>query len=91
MKLTKFLILVFIAGCLSTGCTEDPPPALSYKDREVIDSLFRARVDTLRPLYDSLCVVRTDSMVKRNVDSIMQVRLGEIERYLERIKAEENQ
>ena len=89
MKFINFLTLIFLAGCLWPGCTEDPPPALSYKDREVVDSLFRMRVDTLRPRYDSLCAARMDSMVQRNVDSIMEERLGEIEKYLERIKREE--
>lgn len=92
MKSVKKLALpVAILFCLTawSGCTEDPPPALSYKDREMIDSLFRMKIDTLRPYLDSLCEARTDSMVKRNADSIMDERLGEIQRYLERIRQEE--
>jgi hypothetical protein len=91
MKFIYFLTLIFLSACFLPACTEDPPPALSYRDRELIDSLFRLQADTLRPIYDSLCIARMDSMVNRNVDSIMQERLAEIEKYLERIKREENQ
>ena len=80
-----FLLLL---AFLPLGCTEAPPPSLNYKDREVVDSLFRIRADTLRPIYDSLCNARLDSIVQRNADSILQERRNEIERYLERIKKE---
>lgn len=84
-------MLIIVAGCCWPGCTEDPPPALTYQDREVVDSLFRSRVDTLRPLFDSLCTASMDSMVQRRVDSIFNERTSEIEKYMERIRREENQ
>lgn len=57
-----------------TACTEPPPPTLAYKDREVVDSLFRLTVDSLKPLYDSLCTARFDSAVQFKTDSMLKVR-----------------
>jgi hypothetical protein len=71
-----------------TSCTEEPPPTLSFKEREMVDSLFRLQTDSLAPLYDSLCQAHFDSAVQSKVDSMMDERLGEIEKYLERIKKE---
>jgi len=70
------------------ACTADPDPTLNYKDREIVDSLFRMEIDTLKVIYDSLCETRFDSAVIFKVDSIMKVRESEIEKYLERIKRE---
>ncbi|MFQ5448346.1 MAG: hypothetical protein ACE5FF_15585 [Saprospiraceae bacterium] len=76
---------------LATACTQDPPPTLTYKDRELADSLYRLQVDTLNPVMDSLCKARFDSAVQHNVDSMMAERLSEIEKYLQRIKRESQQ
>ncbi|MCB0522637.1 MAG: hypothetical protein H6577_10970 [Lewinellaceae bacterium] len=76
---------------LAAACTEDPPPTLLYKDREIIDSLFKIQVDSLRPRFDSLCNARFDSAVQYKVDSIMRERQAEIQKYLERIKREIDQ
>ncbi|TAK33266.1 MAG: hypothetical protein EPO28_17280 [Saprospiraceae bacterium] len=85
-------ILLFLAFLLfAAACTEDPPPTLSYQDRGLVDSLYRLQVDTLNPVMDSLCKARFDSAVHHNVDSMMAVRLSEIEEYLERIKRESQQ
>ncbi|MEO1260128.1 MAG: hypothetical protein AAFZ15_15140 [Bacteroidota bacterium] len=83
-------LFLFLLFCLITtsACTADPPPTLNYKDRQLVDSLFRLQVDSLKPLMDSLCDLRFDSAVQHTVDSIMQERQSEIEQYLERIKSE---
>lgn len=91
MQFKIFMIAAVLGSCSWCGCTDDPPPTLTYKDREMVDSLFRLQADTLRPLYDSLCTARRDSLIKSKSDSLMEERLGEIEKYLDRIKSEENQ
>ena len=80
--------LFFIS--LSTSCTPDPPPTLNYKDRQMVDSLFRIQVDSLKPLFDSLCDMRFDSAVQHNVDSIIEERKSEKDKYLERLRKEMN-
>jgi hypothetical protein len=72
------------------SCTEDPPPTLLYRDREIMDSLFKVQVDSLRPHLDSLCEARFDSAVQHKVDSMMEEREAERERYLERVRREVN-
>ncbi len=64
---------------------------MTYKERDFVDSLFRKQVDSLRPLYDSLCTARFDSALQFKVDSMMKERTAEIERYLEKIKQESQQ
>ena len=84
----NFQFLIFICLLLVSACTPDPPPTLNYKDRQLVDSLFRLEVDSLKPLLDSICDLRFDSAVQHTVDSLMQERQSEIEKYLERIKKE---
>ncbi len=73
---------------LCTACTEPPPPTLAYKDREMVDSLFRLTVDSLKPFYDSLCTTRFDSAVQFKTDSILKVRTAEKKQALERLRQE---
>jgi hypothetical protein len=73
---------------LVTACTPDPPPTLNYKDRQLVDSLFRREVDSLKPILDSICEIRFDSSVQAAVDSIISERESEKEKYLERVKKE---
>ena len=90
MRLMHFAPIILIAALLAPACTEPPPPSLSFREREIVDSLFRRQVDRLHPVYDSLCKARMDSLVQHNVDSIMAERMSEIEQYLERIKEDNN-
>ena len=76
---------------LLAACTEPPPPTLAYKDREVVDSLFRLRVDSLKPIYDSHCAASFDSAVQFKSDSMTKVRTAEIQQALERLRQETNQ
>jgi len=73
------------------ACTEPPPPTLAYKDREIVDSLFRKQVDSLKPLYDSACAARFDSAVQFKTDSMLKVRTAQIQKALERLRQETNQ
>ncbi|MBI5914000.1 MAG: hypothetical protein HY842_01370 [Bacteroidetes bacterium] len=89
-KVTVFFIAM-TAFLLATSCTEEAPPTLSYQERELVDSLFRMQVDTLKPRYDSLCTARFDSAVQFKTDSMLKVRTAEIQKYLERLRQETNQ
>lgn len=73
---------------MAFGCTEAPEPTLSYKERELVDSLFRLQVDSIRPKLDSLCTARHDSTVLFKVDSMLKVRLAEKQKYLDRLRQE---
>lgn len=71
------------------SCTEDPPPTLFYQDRERIDSMFFDSVNIARPILDSLCVTRHDSLLSFFIDSLLEARQNEIETYLNRIESDE--
>ena len=83
---SPFYFLLFTFYLIA--CTPDPPPTLNHKDRQLVDSLFRKEVDSLKPIIDSLCDMRYDSVVQHTVDSIMKERQSEIDKYLERLKKE---
>ncbi|HHM21861.1 MAG TPA: hypothetical protein ENJ20_07535 [Bacteroidetes bacterium] len=86
---STLFIVGALTGCLlSVSCTPDPPPTLRFKDRQIVDSLFRKNVDSLKPLLDSLCDLRFDSAVRYAVDSIIREREAEKEAYLKRLKKE---
>lgn len=76
---------------MMAACTDPPPPTLAYKDREQVDSLFRLQVDSLKPIFDSICTVRFDSAVQFKTDSMLKVRTAEIQRALDRLRQETNQ
>lgn len=86
--MNKHWLLFTFPVLLGSACTEPPPPTLGYKEREIVDNLFREKADSLKPIIDSLCNARFDSLVQRNVDSMMEVRTTEIQKYLERLRKE---
>ena len=81
-----YFFLFFSGLFFFNSCTPDPPPTLNYKDRQVVDSLFRKEVDSLKPMLDSICDMRFDSAVQFTVDSIMKERQTDRDIYLERLK-----
>lgn len=86
--LLKIALAIFSFTATLMACTEPPPPTLNYKERLLVDSLYNSGVDSLRPILDSLCNLHFDSLVQTSVDSMMEERLAEIERYLRRIKGD---
>ena len=81
-KLVLFAFILFSLG----ACTEPPPPMLTSKDRNIVDSLSKLKAKELKPFYDSLCDATFDQEVEKAIDSIMRVRLVEIAKQKERIK-----
>ncbi|MCF8247922.1 MAG: hypothetical protein K9J37_22295 [Saprospiraceae bacterium] len=79
------------AAVLLAACTEPPAPTLVYRDRELVDSLYRHQVDSLKPIYDSLCTAHFDSAVQFKTDSMLKVRTTEIQKALERLRQETSQ
>lgn len=81
--LLKFVFLLALVWLIS--CTEPPPPTLSSADRKIADSIYRDSINYLKPLIDSLCELNFDQQVQATVDSIMEERLEEIRKQMERI------
>lgn len=90
-KQGRIFCLLAISMALLTACTEQPAPTLAYKEREVVDSLFRQQVDSLKPLFDKRCASQFDSAVQFKTDSMLTVRTAQIQKALERLRQESNQ
>lgn len=83
--LTGFVLLLLVA------CGEDePPPALTSTEREMIDTLYLRRITVLRPQLDSLCNADFAANVQRAVDSLIKVRKAEEVRLRQRILQEQS-
>ncbi len=52
---------------------------LTNKQLRLIDKLARQEIDSLRPIMDSLCDIRREKEFQTRVDSLLQVRLKELE------------
>ena len=84
MNLPKLILLLTSLALLS--CGEEPPLTLSWEERTLVDSLYKAEVVHLRPVMDSICDTRYDSLVNFYKDSLWVDRIEEIKEQLERIQ-----
>lgn len=82
-----WLLLLMLIGGLS-ACQDSPIPTLSKEDKEAIDTLYLAELQTLRPYLDSLCELNFDSLVKIAADSMLIERIEEIEEQRNRYRNE---
>ncbi len=84
--------LVFGMFCIlilaTPACKEQPEqlPALTFRQRELADTLYLQKIAVLRPQWDSLCDARFDSSVRVAVDSLIRVRKEEEARLRARIQ-----
>ncbi len=90
--LLQAFAVIFVLPLLLAACgerQEDPLPALTYRQREIVDTLYLERVTTLRPMLDSICEAEHEARVARAVDSLLQVRMAEEARLRARIFQEQ--
>ncbi len=84
------LLTTLIAGSalllLVLACEERPLPSLTYRQRELADTVYLERIGVLRPQLDSLCDARFDSLVQVAVDSLIRVRRTEEARLRARVR-----
>ncbi len=79
-------MLVFIAVACSAE-KEERRVRLTLKERERVDKLVSAHMDSIRPLLDSVCATTSYDRVAQATDSIVQRRLEEEARLRSRIPA----
>jgi len=78
-KVGNYLVIaIFICTVLATACTDPPVPKLTYYDREIVDSLYLIRYDSLSDYLDTMCLEIDREIMETAVDSIMKERLEEI-------------
>ncbi|PSR14290.1 MAG: hypothetical protein DA408_15235 [Bacteroidetes bacterium] len=74
------LISAALLALLMTACGGKPVEVslrLTPKERGQIDTLYTAQLDSLRPLWDSLCEARYETDLRRAIDSIVTQRTEE--------------
>ena len=82
MKRFSFYLIAVIFFAL-TACdnqTQNVSLRLTPTERNRIDTLYTSQLDSLRPIWDSLCELHYSRMVELAVDSIVEQRLEEEER-----------
>ena len=82
------VVLLFLVGFSACDTQEDVNLRLTPTERNRIDTLYTIRLDSLRPIWDSLCELNQPMMVEAAVDSIVQQRLEEEERLRSRFTEE---
>jgi hypothetical protein len=84
MKARRILSYIICFGSLLffNACFEDPEVRLLQSDKELVDSLYSASIDSLQLIVDSLCLEQRELIYTALVDSFKQVRLAEIEEFL---------
>lgn len=75
----KMIWLAAIVALFYLGaCKENPEEyEMTAGERAHIDTLYMKETLVLRPKLDSLCLQRTDSLVRTALDSILKVRREE--------------
>ncbi|MEL6635980.1 MAG: hypothetical protein AAFW73_01415 [Bacteroidota bacterium] len=74
------LLLFFL---LLTACVPESEN-LTPVELQRVDTLYARKVERIRPVLDSLCEVRSDSLLRTVYDSLLREREREIEQILNR-------
>ena len=79
VKLFVQWILTIIVAVWLVNCSETPPLKLTLEQRDLVDTIYLKKVQTLGPELDSVCQAGRESRLKQAVDSILTVRRSEEE------------
>ena len=85
--ITKYVTIICLSLflVLPAACTFDPPELpLTKEERKEIDSIYIAESKIQKKEMDSLCDLRFNLFVDHAVDSIIEDRMQEIERLINR-------
>jgi len=73
---------ILFAG-LNSSCRLQPN-TLEPAEQDIADTLYNARIPSLRKELDSICQIDRDTQILRLVDSLVDVQLTEIRKLVER-------
>ena len=88
MRVPSAILLLLLAVLLWGACNSKDTEVnlrLTPNERNRIDTIYTVRLDSLRPIWDSLCELNYPQMVEEAVDSIVQQRLEEETRLRSRL------
>jgi hypothetical protein len=76
-------ILIFVSIILFTGClSDDTPPQLTSDQKRYVDSVFNSNVRLFRKQSDLACDSLREKLYPQYVDSIMELRLIEVDQII---------
>ena len=73
----SLIIVISVSLLACGGKNNDVNLRMTHTENKKIEALYTSRLDSLRPLWDSLCVMNHDKMVSHALDSIIKERLEE--------------
>ena len=80
MDSSKLIIYLLISlVMMMSSCTKQERNRLNQRELAVVDSLYSQRLPELRIKSDSVCKSLRDSIFLTAVDSLLEIRLAEIE------------
>ncbi len=88
MRVPSTILLLLLAVLFWGACNSKDTEVnlrLTPNERNRIDTIYTVRLDSLRPIWDSLCEMNYPQMVEEAVDSIVQQRLEEETRLRSRL------
>jgi hypothetical protein len=81
--------LFYLASCGGRNSSSEAKVRLSSNERALMDSLYIKKIETLRPMWDSLCEERFETTMAVAVDSLIRTRIAEEVRLRARINKQE--
>jgi hypothetical protein len=79
----SFVILAFFAIIALPGCKKEERTRLNQRETKILDSLYSSMSSQLRRDGDSMCKAMRDSVFYLLVDSILDIRMAEVQFLLE--------
>lgn len=88
-KKSTYLPILIITGIILSICSIsclsiDDSAAREASFKQAVDTIFSKKIQAFNKDLDSICSVQMDSLIQRNIDSIKQVRLKEIEKLIQK-------
>jgi hypothetical protein len=82
-RLISVLTITAFVFILASSCeTETPKLKLSRSERTHVDSIYRQAIPAINKEMDSICVAYRSRQYQKKKDSIIAIRLSEIEQIL---------
>jgi hypothetical protein len=77
------ILFLFLLVFTLPGCKKEERSRLNQRETQILDSLYSSMASQLRKDGDSLCRALRDSIFYLKVDSILDIRMAEVQFLLE--------
>ena len=81
-KIQLVIIFFFAISIFTPSCIEEPKVS-KREFRSMVDTLYNREIASFNAELDSLCDLQTEIIIQHNVDSLMKVRLEQIEKLIQ--------